>query len=113
MLVISKLEELNRRYEELGNELARPEVIGDPERLRKTAKEQADLDEIVKAYRSLTALVRQIEELEQIISDGEDRELVELALEDIGPLRERRESLERELAILLLPKDPNLSLIHI
>lgn len=107
MLVISKLEELNRRYEELGNELARPEVIGDPERLRKTAKEQADLDEIVKAYRSLTALVRQIEELEQIISDGEDRELVELALEDIGPLRERRESLERELAILLLPKDPN------
>jgi peptide chain release factor 1 len=107
MQLLSRLEELNRRYEELDDELARPEIMGDPERLRKVAKEQADLDDIVRAYRTLSGVVRQIEELEGIVEDGEDRELVELALEDLGSLREQRETVEQEVALLLLPKDPN------
>jgi peptide chain release factor 1 len=107
MQVRHKLEELSRRYEELNIELSRPETISDPTRLRKAAKEQADLDDIVKAYRGLTGVVGEIEDLEGIIAAGEDPELVEMAREDLPPLKDRQAQIEKELSVLLLPKDPN------
>ncbi len=55
MQVLSKLEELSRRYEELDDELSKPEIISDPNKLKKVAKEQADLSDIIKVYRVLTA----------------------------------------------------------
>jgi peptide chain release factor 1 len=107
MQVLAKLEELNRRYEELGAELSRPEVMADLSKLRKFAKEQSDLDEIVKAYRSLSDVLREIEGLEAMVADAADPELVELAREDLPVLRERQAKIESELQVLLLPKDPN------
>ncbi len=107
MQVIYKLEELSRRYEELSSELSRPETISDPNKLKKAAKEQADLDDIIKAYRGLTGVVREIEELEGIISAQEDPELVEMAREDLPALKERQAEIEKQLSVLLLPKDPN------
>lgn len=107
MQVLDKLEELSRRYEELSDELARPETMSDLSRLKKASKEQADLDDIIKAYRGLTGVVREIEELEGIVSDAEDPELVEMARDDLQPLKERQAQIEKDLSILLLPKDPN------
>lgn len=107
MQVYNKLEELNKRYEELNSELTRPEVIADPERLKRVAKEQSDLDEIVKVYRALTNVNQEITEFEEIIQEGEDSELVDLAREDLPALREKKTALEKELTILLLPTDPN------
>lgn len=107
MQVMSKLEELNRRYEELNEELARPEVIADPQQLKKIAKEQATLNEIVVAYRALTEINRQIDDVEEMTRTEEDPELVSMAREDLLSLKERQEQLEHELNILLLPKDPN------
>ncbi|MGB6065884.1 MAG: peptide chain release factor 1 [Desulfomonilaceae bacterium] len=107
MQVLYKLEELSRRYEELSTELSLPETMADPNKLKKAAKEQAELDDIIKAYRGLTGVVREIEELEGIISAQEDPELVEMAREDLPALKERQAKIEKELSILLLPKDPN------
>lgn len=107
MQLLDKLEELNQRYEDLNLELARPEVISDPARLRKVAKEQSDLDEIIKTYRLLTGAIKEMEDLGQIIEDGEDPELVAMAREDLRSLEERCAGLEQELNFLLLPKDPN------
>jgi len=107
MQVYDKLEELNKRYEELNSELTRPEVIADPERLKRVAKEQSDLDEIVKVYRALTNVNQEITELEEIIQEGEDSELVDLAREDLPALRDKKTALEKELTLLLLPTDPN------
>lgn len=107
MLALTRLEELNRRYEELDAELGRPEVLADPEKLRKISKEQSDLDEVVKAYRSLSELNKEIEDLNEIVLDGTDKELVELAREDLAGLKEKQELLEREIKLLLIPKDPN------
>lgn len=107
MQVLEKLEELNRRYEDLNEELSRPEVVCDPARLRKVAKEQSDLDDIIKTYRTLTDVIRETKDLEEIIADGEDDELVAMATDDLQPLGERRASLEKELNLLLVPKDPN------
>ncbi|MEJ2718721.1 MAG: peptide chain release factor 1 [Deltaproteobacteria bacterium] len=106
MQVLAKLEELSRRYGELDAELSKPEVVSDPEQLRKFSKERADLDDIMKAYHDLTDVMREIEELEGIIEE-DDPELAELAREDLPALREKRDMIEKELNILLLPKDPN------
>ena len=107
MQVLSKLEELSRRYEELDSELSSPEVISDPNKLRKVAKEQADLSDIIKVYRVLTGVMNEISELENIITDSTDSELVEMAREDLPALEERKTALENELTLLLLPRDPN------
>jgi peptide chain release factor 1 len=107
MEVLSKLEELSRRYGELDLELAKPEVLSDPERLRKLAKERADLDDVMKAYREITRVNEEIADLEEIVKEDEDPELVGMAREDLAGLRDRRDELEKELNILLLPKDPN------
>jgi peptide chain release factor 1 len=106
MQVLSKLEELSRRYGELDIELSKPEVVSDPEQLRRFSKERAELDDIMKAYHDLTDVMREIEELEGIIEE-DDPELAELAREDLPALGERQDRLEKELNILLLPKDPN------
>jgi peptide chain release factor 1 len=107
MQVLNKLEELNRRYEELNAELSQPEILADQNKFKKIAKEQADLDDIIRAYRNLRDVVREIEDLESIIAGGEDEELVEMAREDLPVLKERQAAIESELNILLLPKDPN------
>ncbi|MCA1962167.1 MAG: peptide chain release factor 1 [Desulfomonile sp.] len=105
--MLAKLEELSRRYGELDVELSTPEVLSDPERLKKIAKEKSDLDNLMRAYRELTEVLAEIDEFEAVLSEGDDAELVEMAREDLPALRERQASIERELNILLLPKDPN------
>lgn len=108
MQVFTKLEELNRRYEDLNLELARPEIISDPGRLKKIAIEQSELDDIIKAYRALTDTIREMNDLEAIISEPEnDPELVSMAREDLSSVKERRSALENRLNVLLLPKDSN------
>ncbi len=107
MQVLSKLEELSRRYEELDDELSKPEIISDPNKLKKVAKEQADLTDIIKVYRVLTAVMNEISEMENIIADNSDAELVEMAREDLPALETKKTALENELALLLLPRDPN------
>ncbi len=107
MQVLSKLEEMSRRYGELGIELSKPEVISDPARLKKIAKERADLDEIMKAYDDLTDVMKEIEELRQIVEEGEDQELVQLAKDELPALKQSRAEIEKKLNVLLLPRDPN------
>ena len=107
MQVLSKLEELNQRYEDLNQELARPEVMSDPRRLKKLAQEQAELHEIVKAYRSLTSTMGEIRDLEIMLQEEQDHELASLAREDLPRLKAKQEELEQTLNVLLLPKDPN------
>lgn len=108
MQVFTKLEELSRRYEDLNLELARPEVIGDPARLKKIAIEQSELDDIIKAYRALNESIREIDDLEAIMNDpGNDPELVSMAREDLSSAKEKRSALEEQLNVILLPKDSN------
>ncbi len=107
MQAYEKLEELNKRYEELSAELSKPEVISDPLQLRKYSKEQSDLDEIISVYKSFTANLKQIKDLEEMVENESDQELVGLAREDLASLREQQIEIENNLNLLLLPKDPN------
>ncbi|MEW6348877.1 MAG: peptide chain release factor 1 [Thermodesulfobacteriota bacterium] len=107
MQVLTKLEELSHRYEELNQELASSEVLADPSKLKKVAKEHAELDDIMKAYYGLTEVMREIKDVQAIIDGGEDPELTELAHEDLKLLKDRQADIESEINLLLLPKDPN------
>ncbi len=107
MQVLTKLEELSHRYEELNEELSGSEVLADPAKLKKVAKEHAELGDIMKAYYGLTEVMREIRDLQGIIEDGEDPELTEMAHEDLKRLKDRQTDIETEINLLLVPKDPN------
>ncbi|HOF86943.1 MAG TPA: peptide chain release factor 1 [Armatimonadota bacterium] len=100
------LVELERTFESLSEELARPEVASDPARLRQLSKQYADLEKLVGNFRTLKDVEAQLEDARQMLREESDRELREMAEAEIEALAARRKALERELAIQLLPKDP-------
>ncbi len=105
--MFDKLEDLLIRYEELQAELNDPEVINDQNRFRKLMKEQNDLSELVEKYREYKQTKQNIEDSLTMLEEESDEELRELAKEELSESKQSLEVIERELKILLLPKDPN------
>lgn len=102
-----QLQIIEERYEELGALLSDPEVIADTPRLMALTKEEAKLRETVETYRRYKQVCNDLEDTEQMLDEGLDGELLELAKEELAALKEEKVSLEEELKLLLLPKDPN------
>ncbi len=106
--MFEKLEAVENRYDQISIELSRPETAEDSGLLRRLMKEHAELAPIVEKYREYKkAGAAETEALEIIESGGSDRELKELAEEELKEARENIEKISEELKILLLPKDPN------
>ena len=106
--MFEKLEAVENRYDQISIELSRPETAEDSGLLRRLMKEYAELAPIVEKYREYKkAGAAETEALEIIESGGGDRELKELAEEELKEARENIEKISEELKILLLPKDPN------
>ncbi len=105
--MLKHLEELEERFEELQRKLADPSVIADPQKLREVAKEHATLEPIVNKFREFKEIKKEIEELKNILKTSDDRELKELAELELKEAEKKYRKVERELKILLLPKDPN------
>lgn len=102
----SKLSDIDRRFVELEQMMADPEVATDPERLMEIGRERAEMEGVVTAYRELRYVSQQIDDAELIRADG-DAELAALASDEISELTERRDELINEIRLLLVPKDPN------
>jgi len=100
-----RLEELQRRYDELTAEMARPEVAADYERLQSLARERAGLEDVVSLYAAYRQAERDIEQARAVLSD-DDEELAALAREEIAALQALRQDLEERLKRALLPRDP-------
>ncbi|KKL20395.1 hypothetical protein LCGC14_2455910, partial [marine sediment metagenome] len=79
-----KVEALEKRYEDLGREMARPEVAGDYERVQALAREHGSLEETVSMYRERRRLSQALEEARGIVSEGGDPDLTALAQEEIA-----------------------------
>ncbi len=107
MEMFDKLEDTERRFEELQAELSEPTVTNDTARFRRLMKEQNDLGEVVGAYREYKQAKQNIEDSLAMLEDESDEELRELAKEELAQGKADVESLEQKLKILLLPKDPN------
>jgi peptide chain release factor 1 len=101
-----RLESLEQRYESLTEEMARPEVASDYEKLQALAKERASLEEVVSLYRRYKDAEGHIEEARTLLADGHDPEIEALAREELDKLTHAQEELVDALKAALLPPDP-------
>ena len=99
-----RLETIITKYNELSELLTKPEVLTDYNRLKTLSKEQKDLEDIVIKYKEYLDCENTIEEAKKMMSDPE---LKELAEEELNSSIVKKEKLERELELMLIPKDPN------
>ena len=104
--MFEKLEEVERRYENLHHLLGQPEVINNQDELQKAAKEYAELGKVVDLYRKLKKLEVGIKESQDLIL-YEEEEMKRLAKEELNRLVEEKGKVEGNLKMALLPKDPN------
>jgi len=104
--MLNRLEQIEKRYIELGNLLSDPKIISDQESFQRYGKEHSSLCELVEVYLEYKKVENELKESKAIL-DGKDEELRELAKEEIPLLQKRKADLEERLKVLLLPKDQN------
>jgi peptide chain release factor 1 len=100
--MLKRLEEVEKKYIEIEKTLSKPDIS--PPEIHKYSKELSELDEIVEVYRRYKTVLERIEENESLLKD---KDLGELAREELDELYKELSLLEGELRLLLLPKDPN------
>lgn len=105
--MFERLQEVEDRYEELGQKLVDPEIVVDPHEYHKHAKAHADLEDIVSKWREYKNVRREIEEAEGILRERLDDDMRELAQSELDELKNRMPEIEQEIKVMLLPKDPN------
>ncbi len=105
--MFENLEKIVERFEEINQELMKPEVVSDQQKLIKLTKERSELEEIVYTYKRYKEVKKNVEGNKEIIYSKMDPELVELAKAELDELEKELERLEEDLKMLLLPKDPN------
>jgi len=103
--ILFKLEQLSDRYQEVSALLASADVIADQNKFRELSKEYAELEPLVKCFAEYGTCQRALEEAQQLLNDS-DPEMREMAREEFSDNEGRLAELEKDLQILLLPKDP-------
>ena len=101
-----KLQIIIDKHSLLSEQLADPEIFNDQKKLTTTAKEHSALEDVVNVGKEYLAVLQNIEDDKSIL-DGDDAELKEIAQEELIELESRKDKLESDLKILLLPRDPN------
>jgi peptide chain release factor 1 len=100
-----KLAALADRYDELSQLMADPETLADPALLQRYGREYASLGDVVGVYHDLRAVRKELADTTQLLQDGLDPELRDLARDELEQLRGREEALLRDIQVALLPKD--------
>ena len=99
-----KLQQIARRYDEIGELLEVPEIYGDSTQLRALTRERSEIEPVVEAYRAYLKCEETIASSLELVSDPE---LKEVAQEELDGAKAEKEELYEKLRILLLPHDPN------
>jgi peptide chain release factor 1 len=105
--MFEKLKEVEKRFEELNAFLCDPEVISNPELLKKYGKEQSEISELVEVYRKYDRIKKLFEDNRSLIDEGDEPELAGLARVENRELETELAGLEKRLEMLLIPKDPD------
>ena len=104
MLPVDKLEQLVRRYDDLAEQLCRPDVLADRAKQLKLNKERSDLEPLVQSFSTYRELAKRISDNQEALSDPELRELAQAELAELDG---ERAKLEQTIQLLLLPPDPS------
>lgn len=102
--MFERLDAISKKYLELTEELSKPDVLSDYNKLKKLSKEQKDLEETYLKYQEYKKTLNNLEEAEMLIDDPEMGEMAKIEIEEGNAKKER---LYHELEILLIPKDEN------
>lgn len=102
--MFQKLEEVEKRYEEITKKISDPEVISKQSEWQTYMKEHAEIEPVVLKYREYKKAVQAIEDAKEMLNDPEMKELAEVELLEN---KEKLPKIEEEIKILLIPKDPN------
>ncbi len=104
--MLDKLQIVRQRFDEVSDLIIQPDIITDQKRYAKLNKEYKDLSKVVEKGNEYATIVANIEEAKEIISDGSDAEMVEMAKMELEEGTQRIPQLEEEIKFMLIPKDP-------
>jgi len=105
--MINRLESIEKRYEELNQLIAQPELSSNPARLQTLAQEQASLEDTVTRYRQYKSVSKALQETQAMLDDGLEPDMIPMVKEEIANLKKQQENILQDLQLLLLPKDVN------
>jgi peptide chain release factor 1 len=105
--MLDKVKLVEERYEELNQLMADPKVVTDHLKVTEYAQEQAEIDELVQAYRRYEALSQELADTRELIELEDDAETREMAEQEVARLESEMDTLYGRMRLLLLPKDPN------
>lgn len=95
------------RYDELSELLSDPDVISDTKRFMELTKEESNLRPKVETFKRYQQVVEEISDTEEMLGEGLDSEMAEMAKEELASLKKEKVELEEKIKFLLLPEDPN------
>jgi peptide chain release factor 1 len=105
--MFEKLASIENKYEELAQQMSDQEILSDPSRYTKIAKQHRDLTEVVNKYRVYKTSLDELEQANELLKESDDPEMLALAREEVASVEKKLSQTEEELKVLLLPKDPN------
>ncbi|RTQ47439.1 peptide chain release factor 1 [Hymenobacter gummosus] len=105
--MLDKLEAINQRFNDVGQQLLDPEVISDMKRYKALNKEYKDLNKIVVEYKAYQNILSNIEGAREVIATEKDEDFRQMAKDELETLLPEQERLEAVIKDLLIPKDPN------
>jgi peptide chain release factor 1 len=105
--MFERLEQTEKKYDELSAQLADPNVVSDTGKYQKLAKQHSDLTPVVEKFREYKDLKRGIADSRAMVASETDADMRAYAEEELAQLEARVGGIEEELKVLLLPKDPN------
>ncbi|WP_010623913.1 peptide chain release factor 1 [Companilactobacillus versmoldensis] len=105
--IFDQLEGLLERYSELQELMSDPEVINDTKRYMKLSKEEAEMRDVVAAFKKYKELKKSISDSDEILRENDDSEMQALAKDELNESKAELEKVEHDITLLMLPKDPN------
>jgi peptide chain release factor 1 len=106
-ITFQKLKEIESRFGELQERMSDPDLVRDPTAYQRLARESKEITPIVERYRAYKATLAELTKVQEMIKEEADPEMRELAHEEARTLEARRDALDTEIPLLLIPKDPN------
>ena len=104
--MLEKLEAINEKYLEIEKEMNDPAVMQDMKHYVKISKDYKDLQPIIEAYKTYKNVLENIENAKYVLGNEKDEDFKELAKQELSELTEKREKMEEEIRLLLIPSDP-------
>jgi peptide chain release factor 1 len=106
-ITFQKLKDIEARFSEVERQMSDPRVVQDPSTYQKLAKESKEIAPIVERYRAYKGALAELTKVQEMARAESDPELRELAHDEAHALEKKRDALDAEIPLLLVPKDPN------